>query len=219
VVEAVTLPLAGRTQPPLAEVVTLPAGGVPPLGRLVLHAGRTVEPGRADEVVLLAGFAERNRLGPGDTLPVVLNEERRDLVIVGLADSPEFIYPLPPGGAAGVDDERFAVLWMDRQAIAPAFQMEGAFNDAVLRLQPGASEAAVLREVDRVLDRYGGFSAVGRARQASTTSRRRDGAARTWATVVPDLSQRVGVPGQRGARPPGAAPASRDRNAQGGGVR
>ena len=186
VVEAVTLPLAGRTQPPLAQVVTLPPAGVPSLGRLVLNAGRMVEPGRADEVVLLAGFAERNGLGPGDTLPVVLNQERRDLVIVGLADSPEFIYPLPPGGAAGVDDERFAVLWMDRQAIAPTFQMEGAFNDAVLRLQPGASEAAVLREVDRTLDRYGGFSAVGRAKQPSNDILEDETEGlRTWATVVP----------------------------------
>ncbi len=186
VVEAVTLPLADQAQPPLAEVVTLPPGGVPPLGRLVLHAGRMVEPGRADEAVLLAGFAERHGFGPGDTLPVVLNQERRDLVIVGLADSPEFIYPLPPGGAAGVDDERFAVLWMDRQAIAPAFQMEGAFNDVVLRLQPGASEAAVLREVDLALDRYGGFSAVGRARQPSNDILDDEmEQLRTWATVVP----------------------------------
>lgn len=186
VVEAVTLPIAGKDQPPLAEVVTLPAGGEPPLERISLEAGRLPEPGRADEAVLLALFAERYGIRPGDTLPVVLNQERRRLAIVGLGSSPEFIYPIPPGGAAGVDDERFAVLWMDRGAIAPAFQMEGAFNDVILRLQPGASEAAVLREVDRVLDRYGGLSAIGRARQPSNDILDDEmGQLSTWATVVP----------------------------------
>ncbi|HEU5040419.1 MAG TPA: ABC transporter permease, partial [Gemmatimonadales bacterium] len=186
VVEAVTLPLAGQDQPPLAEVVTLPPDGEPPLGRLSLESGRLVERGRPDEVVLLAKFAERYGIRLGDTIPVVLNQERRRLVIVGTGSSPEFIYPMPPGGAAGVDDERFAVFWMDREAIAPAFQMEGAFNDAVLRLQPGASEAAVLREVDRVLDRYGGLSAVGRARQPSNDILDDEmEQLRTFATVVP----------------------------------
>jgi putative ABC transport system permease protein len=185
-VEGVTLPLAGQDQPPLAEVVTLPPDGEPPLGRLTLEAGRMVEPGRANEAILLARFAERYGIRPGDTLPVVLNQERRRIAVVGLGSSPEFIYPIPPGGASMVDDERFAVLWMDRETIAPAFQMQGAFNDAVLRLQPGASETGVLREVDRILDRYGGRSAVARARQPSHDILDEEmQQLRTWATVVP----------------------------------
>lgn len=56
---------------------------------------------------------------------------------------------------------------MDRDAVAPIFRMEGAFNDAVLRLQPGASEPAVLADVDAVLEAFGGRGAVGRANQPS----------------------------------------------------
>jgi putative ABC transport system permease protein len=186
VTENVTLPLAHLAQPPLAEVVSLPAAGQPPLGRLFLQAGRLVEPGRPDEVVLLTRFAERSGLAPGDTLPAVINGELRRLRIVGLASSPEFVYPMPPGGSAGVDDQRFAVLWMDRGAIAPAFQMEGAFNDVVLRMEAGASERAVLHEVDRVLDGYGGLAAVGRSRQPSNDILEEEmGSLRTWATIVP----------------------------------
>ena len=183
-VQSITLPIAGRAQPPLAQVVSLPAGGDPPLGRLYLQAGR-LPAARADEAVLLTSFAGHYDLAPGDTVPAVINGQRRDVLIVGLATSPEFVYPTPPGGM-GVDDERFAVLWMDRTAIAPAFQMEGAFNDAVLRLQHGASEPAVLREVDRILDPYGGLSAVGRSRQASNYILEEEMAQlRLWATVVP----------------------------------
>ncbi len=188
-VEGVTLPLPSEGQPPpIAEVVSLPAAGQPPLGRLVVQAGRLPSPSRSDEAVLLSRFAERWKLTVGDTVPVVLNGELRRLAIVGLAGSPEFIYPIPRGGGVGVDDQRFAVLWMDRQAVAPVFRMEGVFNDAVLRLQPGASEAAVLREVDRILDPYGGLPAVGRARQPSHAIVTDEMVQlRTWALIVPAI--------------------------------
>ncbi|HEU5170002.1 MAG TPA: ABC transporter permease [Gemmatimonadales bacterium] len=194
VVESVRLPIESAAQPPLAEVVSLPETGQPPLNQLVLQAGRMVERGRADEAVLLTSFAQRRRLTPGDTLPAVINGERRELVIVGLASSPEFVYPMPRGGAIGVDDERFAVLWMDRAVVAAAFRMEGAFNDVVLALQPGASEPAVLGAVDRVLDPYGGRSAVGRSRQPSNDVLEEEmEQLRVWATVVPLIFLGVSV--------------------------
>jgi putative ABC transport system permease protein len=184
-VQTITLPIQGRGQPPVAEVVSLPPGGEPPLGALFLQAGRLPAVGRADEAVLLTSFADHYDLAPGDTVSAILNGERREVLIVGLATSPEFVYPTPPGGL-GVDDERFAVLWMDRTAIAPAFQMEGAFNDVVIRLQHGASEPEVLSEVDRILDPYGGLSAVGRSQQPSNYILEEEMAQlRMWATVVP----------------------------------
>ncbi|HEX6433811.1 MAG TPA: ABC transporter permease, partial [Gemmatimonadales bacterium] len=103
-----------------------------------------------------------------------------------LASSPEYVYPIPPGGQFQADDERFAVLWMRRHAIAPAFQMEGAFNDAVFALQPGVSETPILRETERILEPYGGLTAVGRARQTSNYVVEQEmEQLRAWATVVP----------------------------------
>ena len=99
---------------------------------------------------------------------------------------PEFVYPLPLGAGTFADDERFAVLWMDRTVVAPAFQMEGAFNDAVFRLQPGVFVTGVLREIDRVLEPYGGYTAVAQDRQASNYIVLEEMAQlRAWATVVP----------------------------------
>ena len=185
VVQMVALPIAGQVQSPIGQIVSLPGGEPPPLNRLVLEGGRMPEPAAGDEAVLLTAFAQRHGLGPGDRLPTVMNGTLRELRIVGLASSPEYVYPQPPGGTFA-DDERFAVLWMNRVAVAPAFQMEGAFNDAVFRLQPGAFEAGVLHEIDRVLEPYGGFTAVGRARQESNYVVVEEmGQLRTWATVVP----------------------------------
>jgi len=185
-VQTITLPIPGTVQPPIGMIVSLPEGGQPPLNRLVLEGGRMPERGVEQEAVLLTAFARRHGLEPGDRLPAVINGTLRELRIVGLASSPEFVYPQPPGGGTFADDERFAVLWMDRAAVAPAFQMEGAFNDAVFRLQPGVFVTGILREIDRVLEPYGGYSAVGQDRQESNYIVVEEmGQLRAWATVVP----------------------------------
>ena len=41
------------------------------------------------------------------------------------------------------DDARFTPIWMLEDAIAAAYQMEGAFNDLSVKLEPGANEDAV----------------------------------------------------------------------------
>jgi putative ABC transport system permease protein len=186
VVQDINLPIAGPVQPPIGEIVSLPAAGQPPLNQLVLEAGRMPEPDRKDETVLLTAFGNRFRIQPGDTVPAIINGELRTLQVVGLASSPEYVYPIPPGGEFQADDERFAVLWMDREMIAPAFQMEGAFNDAVFSLQPGAAETPILREIERILEPYGALTAVGRGRQSSNYVVAEEmEQLRTWATVVP----------------------------------
>ncbi len=166
VVENVRLPLGGEEQPPIGQIVSIRAGHAAPLDALYLRSGRLPEPGHPDEVLLLEKFAKNHHLSPGDQLPVVINGKLRKLQIVGTAASPEFIYYMPASGIS-MDESRFAAIWMDRKALAPAFQMEGAFNDVVLRLQPGASRAEVIDTLDRMLEPYGTFGAVGRDKQMS----------------------------------------------------
>jgi putative ABC transport system permease protein len=57
---------------------------------------------------------------------------------VGVALSPEYIYSIRPGEIIP-DDRRFGVFWMERRALASAFDMEGGFNDLAIALAPGTS--------------------------------------------------------------------------------
>jgi len=166
VVENVRLPLADEEQPPIGQIVSIRAGHEEPLDAVHLRSGRMPDPGHSDEVLLLEKFAKNHHLAPGDPLPVVINGTLRKLRIVGTAASPEFIYYMPPSGLS-MDESRFAAIWMDRKAVSPAFQMEGAFNDVVLRLQRGASRPEVLDRLDRLLEPYGTFGAIGRDKQMS----------------------------------------------------
>lgn len=185
-VEVVRIRMEGGPRAPFGQVVSLPASGTPPLNGITVTRGALPEPGRSDEALLLKAFGERWGVEPGDTLRLVMNGALRPVRVTGLATSPEFIYPIPPGGTGVGDEDRFAVLWMDRQGVAPLLQMEGAFNDAVLRLQRGASERAVLVQLDELLEPYGGRGAVGRDDQPSNAILNGELAQlEQFATVVP----------------------------------
>jgi putative ABC transport system permease protein len=183
--EDVMVPMPGEPDPIGGRVVSIPDDGAPPLGALYLRAGRLPAAGAPDEAVVLEQFAEAHHLVPGDRLPVVINGRLRSLQVVGIALCPEYVLAMS-GRELVADNGRFVVLWMLRGAVAPAFRMEGAFNDVVLRLEPGASLQGALDAVDRELARYGGLHAVGRARQLSNYALSNELAIlRTLALMIP----------------------------------
>lgn len=166
IVEAVTVPIEGSPRPATGTVVSLPASGRPTLGAVHLVDGRQLDPSRSDEVLLLASFARAHGIAPPARLSVVLNGTRRELSVVGIAMSPEFVFTVPPGGLS-YDPRQIAVLWMTESAVAAAFRMEGAFNDVLIQMQPGATERGVISALDHVLERHGGGGAVPRSKQPS----------------------------------------------------
>jgi putative ABC transport system permease protein len=163
---AVTLDLPGVDEPASARLVSIAADHRPLVNDLFLRRGRWIEAGRPDEVLVSEGFFIANHLELGNTLPAVINGRLRRLLVVGVALSPEFVYTIPPGDLVP-DDRRFGILWMDKRALAAAFNMEGGFNDVALKLARGASAADVIDRLDRLLEPYGGRGAIPRALQLS----------------------------------------------------
>ncbi|HSU38971.1 MAG TPA: ABC transporter permease, partial [Polyangiaceae bacterium] len=164
VAKDVTLPIEGLPHPAYGRMLSLPPAGVATTNAIYLKKGRLPE--RDDELVLLEAFAEAYGLEPGHHVPVVVNGKRRSFRVAGIAMSPEFVYAIRPG--ALVDDpKRHAVLWMQRSALASAFQLGGAFDDVSLKLAPGASEKSVREGLDRLLLPFGGNGSIGRKDQIS----------------------------------------------------
>ena len=136
------------------------------LGQLVLRSGRLPELRERDRVVVNEKFAAANQLEEGDTFHAIINGQQRTLEIVGIAISPEYMYPLAPGSIFP-DHETFGLIWMGREALASESDMQGAFNEVALQLQGSANEIAVIDDLDRVLKPYGGLGAYGRDEQIS----------------------------------------------------
>ena len=160
------LDLPWMVEPGSVMLVSLPANGHEGLNRLYLRQGRLPDPQSAREVLISENFATAHKLGPGATLPVLMNGQRRELTVTGIALSPEYIYAIGPGEMMP-DPRRFGVVWAPRASLEAAYDLQGAFSNIVLKLAPGANEAAVIAELDRLTAPYGGNGATGRADQMS----------------------------------------------------
>ena len=166
VVVDVTLDVPGMAEPARGRLISLPERGRPPLNDVFLRLGRWPDPARPDEVLASETFCESHELVPGDRIAAIINGRRRELTIVGVALSPEYVYAIAPGEMFP-DTRRFGIFWMNRESLASAFDMEGGFNEVSLALAPDASRPEVIAVLDRLLRPYGGHGAIPQSLQMS----------------------------------------------------
>mgnify|MGYP006278909445 FL=1 len=153
--------MPGMAAPPAGAILSLPSGRAPTVNALHVERGRLPDPARRDEAAVLKSYAEAHGLEVGDTLDVTIRGKRERLVITGFVLSPEFVYAIAPGQLVP-DPQLFGVVWMTRDALETAADLEGAFNEAVVRLVRGADPAAVQDALDRLLAPYGATGAYPR---------------------------------------------------------
>jgi putative ABC transport system permease protein len=166
VVANVTLDVPGLEEPASGRLVSLPSRARPRINDVFLREGRWVDASRPDEVLASEAFVDAHGFTLGSQIQAVINGRARRLIIAGIALSPEYIYSLRPGEIVP-DDRRFGIFWMERRALASAFDMEGGFNDAVFKLMPGASTDEVIARIDPLVEPYGGQGAIPRSLQFS----------------------------------------------------
>ncbi len=183
----VVLDVPGLAEPAVGHVVGMPTTRLAALDRVDLMSGRALTPGRADEVLLSEGFAKANRIRPGAFIGVVLNGRWQQLQVVGTATSPTYVYVVGPGDLFP-DDRRYGILWMDDDAAAAAFGMRESWNDLSIARLAGTSEAELIRQLDRLFERYGTRGAYGRSLHVSHRFLSDEiEQNRTFATVIPAI--------------------------------
>lgn len=153
-------------EPIQGEIISLPDRSPELLNRLHYLVGHAPQLGSQLEVVVSAPFAQAHQLNVGDTVAAVLNGRLQRLTISGVALSPEYIYQLSPNSILP-DFERFGVFWMNRQALAAAFDMDGAFNSLSVTVQRNADVNDVRLQLDEILQRYGSRGSYDRHEQIS----------------------------------------------------
>ncbi|HJV61378.1 MAG TPA: ABC transporter permease [Albitalea sp.] len=168
--EVVRVQIAGVPDPIIGQLIGVDRRHPPRMNRVSVSSGRALDAAsglRSDgslEALVSEGFAQARHLQPGDRLDALINGKQRQLVVVGTALSPEFIF----AGLWGMPDMRgFGVFWVDREALAAAYDMNGAFNRVAVKLAPQASQQSVIDGLAQVLAPYGGREAYGRADQTS----------------------------------------------------
>src|SRR5688500_1527570 len=128
IVVPVNLSVPGLDEPASGRLISVPDVGRPRLNQLYLRRGRWLTPRSDDEVLASEAFVDANQLEVGDAFSAVINGRMKELQIVGVVLSPEYIYEIKPGGFVP-DNRHFGVFWMNEEALSLAFDMDGAFND------------------------------------------------------------------------------------------
>ncbi len=135
VVHMATVPMPDLTEVARAYLVSLPANQEPALNGVYLRSGRFPRRGTDAEAVVVESFAEAHGLLPGDSIPVVINGKLREIRIVGIGLSPEYVF-LGGMGDFVPDDKQIAALWMQRDVLAPAFEMDGFAGQTDFQVSP-----------------------------------------------------------------------------------
>lgn len=156
-----TLDMAGVDEPVLARLISWDPEYPENLGRPYLRAGRLIAPGYVDEGMVSENFANAHGLRPGDSLAATINGQHRDIHIVGIVLSPEFVYAIAPGSIMP-DNLRYGIVWLSRNTLAAIYDLDGAFNEVAVAVMPDADTRDILAGVDRILAPYGGISAYDR---------------------------------------------------------
>jgi putative ABC transport system permease protein len=166
IVVDVSLDVPGLNEPANGRLISIP--DAPPFGLCEVHLrrGRFPDPLHPGEVVASEAFADAHGFSLGQTLSAVINGRLQTVTIVGIGLSPEYIYQIQPGSFLP-DDLRFGIFWMNHRQLAPAFNLDGAFNNIALSLGPDASVPDVLRRLDTLTEPYGGTGAYTRKDQTS----------------------------------------------------
>jgi putative ABC transport system permease protein len=167
--QAVRVEIPGVSDPIVGQLIGIDAHKPQRMNLVSLRSGRALERtgrggGDALDAWVSEGFARARGLRPGAQVTALINGNRRHLRIVGIALSPEFIF----AGLGGMPDIRgFGVFWVDRDALAAAYDMDGAFNRIAIKLAPGASPQKTIDAIERLISPYGGREAYARADQSS----------------------------------------------------
>lgn len=156
VVFGVTLDVEGLIEPASGRLVSLPEGRKPLLNNLYLRQGRFLLPDEHNAILAGEAFVHAHNFTLGDKVSMIINGHKRDLKIVGVVLSPEYVYSLAPG-AMMPDDKRFGVFWMGQRALEAAVDMDGAFNDVTMSLERNANVENVKADLDLILKPYGGL--------------------------------------------------------------
>ncbi len=154
-----TVDMANVPEPVNGAVLSLPDRRQPVINGIVLRQGDYFSDRRQNEVIVSEKFAKAHSLAPGQSIHLVLNNRRQDLVIVGTAISSEFTYLVGPGTLVP-DPAHYGVFYVKRSYAEEIFDFEGAANEVVGILAPEARERVddILRRAKLRLEAYGVFS-------------------------------------------------------------
>lgn len=156
------------TKPIGATVISLPDEQAPVINNIILKRGTYFTNDRANEVIISAKFADAREIKPGDTITALLNDQKKELIVVGTAISAEFVYMASPGSMVN-EPGSYGLIYIKRSFAEDTFGFNSSCNSLVGLLAPEARQDGrrIVDELADRLDSYGVFTGLLRSQQFS----------------------------------------------------
>ena len=139
------VPIRAGDHDQLGRLVGMPDGREPDVNRVLVLRGRDLAPGRSDEVLVEQHLAPAVGLEPGTTLEVLAADGWREVTVVGVVASAEYLWPARSRQEILVPFDQWGVLFAP-EALVDALPPDAVHGEVVVRLDPGAP-AATAEEV------------------------------------------------------------------------
>jgi len=167
IVEEVRVALHER---PVGEVmgrlISLPEGRQPEVNRVRVVEGRYFTPQGGREALLELSFAKAHGYRVGEFIyPTIQGEEVR-FRVVGLAQSPEYIYSIQSEQYLVPTPDTFGVIFIPERQAEALLDMAGEVSEICAATAPGR-RAGVAKVMKGMTDRYGGEEPITREDQPS----------------------------------------------------
>ncbi|MEW6662752.1 MAG: ABC transporter permease [Bacillota bacterium] len=153
-IEDVRVLMPGRKENIYLRLVSLNPGQVHPINGAKLLEGSPFS-GKAKEVWLSPSFFAANNLRLGDTLTVIAAGKKAQLTVVGIAQSPDFVYALRDARDLYPAPETFGVAYIPFSTMKNLFGEKALINELVFTLKPGFSYQAVEDQLKPRLEKFG----------------------------------------------------------------
>ncbi len=119
------------------RLISIPLDGETGINKLLINRGRYPE--RPDEILVEYGFAKHHNLSIGDSVYIKNGENLLELEIVGVAISPEYLWPAKTILEHMPDVlRRWGVFYIPEEKLQEAFGIKGLYNNIVFKVEEGA---------------------------------------------------------------------------------
>ncbi|MDD4569907.1 MAG: FtsX-like permease family protein, partial [Tepidanaerobacteraceae bacterium] len=156
----------GSKQNVYLRLVSVEPGRENPINGALLNTGYPLED-KVMNIWIDNKFFEANSHNLNDELEVIASGKKRKLSIVGVANSPEFIYSLRTAADLYPSPETFGIAFIPISSMEKLFPDEKTFNDLVFTMKPGTDFDKVKTELEVKLKPYGLNSLISQDEQIS----------------------------------------------------
>ncbi|NLN49146.1 MAG: ABC transporter permease [Clostridiales bacterium] len=134
------------------RLISIPENNIG-INKLYLTGGKKIAL-RNDGIILLKQFALDRSFAIGDIIAPYINGRTYQMEVRDIAYSPEYVYLMESEQSLMPSSGKFGVGFVNEEFAQGIYGEKGCYNEALITLYDGADDEEVIKNLEKVLDKY-----------------------------------------------------------------